>query len=178
MGSLEENQHSVNGIIWDENHPEIILKAVVDGELLPLSASNDPIIGEELIGKGYAIRPTSGLIYSPVQGQVTSIAPTRHALTLTTQSNETLLIHLGIDTIELKGKGFDAYVSEGDQVEVGDLLVSMDLKLLADEDYDDLVCVILLDKPDRQLAAHLFEDKQMCALKSPALKITKCTDSD
>lgn len=170
MGTVEEQQWSEQEMDLDQG-AGIILPAVVDGQLLPLDATEDPIIGGGLVGKGYAIRPSSTHIYAPISGRISSIAPTRHALTLNTPSDETVLIHLGIDTIELKGKGFTVHVAEGDQVQVGDLLVDMDLPLLAEEGYDDIVCVILLDKPHRQLAVNLAKKEKITALKDVAVHI-------
>lgn len=149
----------------------LVLPAIVDGELFPLSATDDPIIGQSLIGQGYAIRPISEQIYAPIVGEVTHVAPTRHALTLTTPSGESLLIHVGINTIELKGKAFKAHVEQGDRIEVGDLLLTVDLAYLAEKEYSNYVCLIILDQPGRQLEISLPEQREVEALVSPALKV-------
>lgn len=177
MGNAEEQQWSEQEMDLDQG-AELILPAVVDGQLRPLSATEDPIIGGGLVGKGYAICPSSARIYAPISGRISSIAPTRHALTLNTPSDETILIHFGIDTIELKGKGFTVHVAEGEQVQVGDLLVDIDLPLLEEEGYDDIVCVILLDKPNRQLTVSLAKKEQVAALKDVAVHIRLQTTHD
>lgn len=96
-----------------------------------------------MIGDGVAIQPTDGLVVSPCKGKVVQIFPTNHAVGIETKQGFDLLIHLGIDTVELKGKGFERLVEEGQDVEVGTPLIKMDLDIVAEEGKSTITPVII-----------------------------------
>src|SRR5690625_7814407 len=98
-----------------------------------------------MIGDGYGVRPTGKVIYSPVDGKVEQIASTKHAIYLSTSNNIKLLIHIGLDTIELKGKGFTSNIKKDMIVQRGDKLVEIDTKFIIEEVYNHVVYVVLLN---------------------------------
>lgn len=100
------------------------------------------------MGDGFAVKPNSDIVVSPVTGDVTNIFPTKHAISLTASNGMEVLLHLGIDTVELQGKPFEMLVSEGQHVEVGDELVRMNRKEIADNNKDDVVMLVLPGKND------------------------------
>ncbi|EDL62468.1 PTS sugar transporter subunit IIA, partial [Bacillus sp. SG-1] len=82
---------------------------------------------QKMMGDGFAILPTEGLIVSPVDGKVVNVFPTKHAIGLESKGGKEVLIHVGIDTVKLQGKGFESLINEGDQVEAGQPLLKVDL---------------------------------------------------
>ncbi|SEK70251.1 PTS system beta-glucoside-specific IIA component, Glc family /PTS system beta-glucoside-specific IIB component, Glc family /PTS system beta-glucoside-specific IIC component, Glc family [Kosakonia sacchari] len=119
------------------------LFAPVSGELKPLNALSDPVFADEIFGKGLAIYPTCGELRSPVNGKVESLFETHHALALQSDTGAEILIHIGIDTVKLGGKYFTSHIAAGQNVEVGDLLVSFDLAALKAAGIDPSVIVVV-----------------------------------
>ncbi|MBR2722190.1 MAG: PTS glucose transporter subunit IIA [Clostridia bacterium] len=109
-----------------------VLLAVADGEVLPLSQVEDEAFSSGMLGRGIAIKPSSGSIYSPADVTVVGIAESGHAYTLESADGLELLIHIGIDTVGLGGKGFLPMVGEGDTVKAGELLCRVDLQAIRD----------------------------------------------
>lgn len=104
------------------------IKAPLSGKVVKLSQLNDQVFASGLMGKGIAIEPTNGEVCAPVAGTITSILPTKHAIGITSDEGIELLIHVGMDTVELKGVGFECFVNENEHVKAGDLLLKADLK--------------------------------------------------
>ena len=99
-----------------------------------------------MLGDGYAIKPISGEVYSPVNGTITSVFPTKHAIGIKTDNDIEILIHIGIDTVELAGKPFTVNVNEGDKVTSNTHLVSVDLEELEkNEKQKDILVIITSD---------------------------------
>ena len=93
--------------------------APVEGEVIPLDEVDDAVFSEKILGDGVAVEPDKGEIYSPVKGTVSVVFPTKHVVGITTEEGANIILHIGIDTVELKGKGFDVKVEQGDKVEAG-----------------------------------------------------------
>lgn len=104
-----------------------ILAAPMTGEAVAMTSVSDPVFASEAMGKGVAIEPTSGGVYAPVNGQITMVAGTNHAVGLLADDGTEVLIHIGIDTVELEGKPFEAKCKAGDTVKAGDLIMVADL---------------------------------------------------
>lgn len=101
--------------------------APADGELIAIEKVNDPVFSQKAMGDGFGLIPNSNDIYSPVSGTVTMIAGTKHGIGISTSDGEELLLHMGIDTVELKGKPFDILVSKGDTISAGQKIAEMNL---------------------------------------------------
>lgn len=110
----------------------IILATPVDGEIVSLDEVPDNVFSEKLLGDGFAVIPSSGKVLAPADGEVTVLFPTKHAFAITTKEGLELLIHLGIDTVNLNGEGFTAHVSQGNKVKKGDLILTLDLDFIAE----------------------------------------------
>ncbi|MGT2930450.1 PTS transporter subunit IIBC [Streptococcus dentasini] len=104
--------------------------SVADGEIIPIEQVKDPVFSGKMMGDGFAIEPTDGNVYSPVTGVVTSVFPTKHAYGLLTDDGLEVLVHIGIDTVNLNGLPFSPKVADGQRVEAGDLLAVVDLAAL------------------------------------------------
>lgn len=110
------------------NEPQVeSFYAVGSGQVLPLAEVADPVFSQKMMGDGYALVPTTKEVYAPVTGTVISIFETKHALGLLTETGAEILVHMGLDTVELKGEPFQIHVKEGDQVTPTTLLAEMDL---------------------------------------------------
>lgn len=116
--------------------------ATVDGELIPITEVKDDVFSTKMLGDGYAIKPTSGEIHSPVEGDISTLFPTKHAIGIKTKEGLEILVHLGIDTVELNGAPFEMKIQKGDHVIAGQLLGTMDLKQVTDSGRDDSVIVV------------------------------------
>ncbi|MCS6109191.1 PTS glucose transporter subunit IIA, partial [Clostridium botulinum] len=114
------------------NQTLLSLVAPADGKLLTLSKVQDPVFSQGLMGEGFSIEPSSGNIVSPADGVITLVSETKHAFGLKTSSGAEILVHLGIDTVDLKGEPFEVSIKEGDQVKAGDSVVKMNLQMIKD----------------------------------------------
>ena len=106
---------------------DVILNAPMTGTMLPLTEIEDKVFSSGAMGQGFAIDPADGLVLAPCNAEVMMVFPTKHAIGLKTQRGEEVLIHLGMDTVELNGEGFTMLVKQGDLVTAGDPMVRMDL---------------------------------------------------
>ena len=124
------------------------LLAVADGKAMALNEVADEAFASGILGTGFAIDPTAGSICSPIDGILQGLSETRHAYTILSDDGLEILVHVGIDTVELKGEGFVSHVHEGDRLKAGDALLTVDLKLLTDKGYSAVIPV-LITNPER-----------------------------
>jgi sugar PTS system EIIA component len=108
----------------------IELSLPFDGIVLPITGVNDYLFNKKIMGEGVAIDPKSSVLYSPVDGEIVLIYDTKHALAIKTVEGLQILIHIGLGTVRLEGKGFACYVKVGDLVKKGDKLMYFDLEYL------------------------------------------------
>lgn len=104
--------------------------APISGEIMKITEVPDHVFSEKMVGDGVAIQPKDGLVVAPCDGTVVQIFPTNHAIGIRTKDGIEILIHLGIDTVELKGEGFQRIIEEGQSVKKGDPLIRMDLETI------------------------------------------------
>lgn len=116
--------------------------APATGKLIPLTSVSDEMFAQKMMGDGYAVKPIENEIYSPIDATISSVFSTKHAISLTTTDGLEVLMHLGVDTVELKGAPFDIKVQEGQKVAAGNLLGTMDLKQVADAGMSSEIMVI------------------------------------
>lgn len=134
------------------------LYAFTKGEIIPMNKVNDEVFATEVMGKGIAIRPEEGEIVSPVNGKVNFTMNTGHAIGLTDQNGQEYLIHIGIDTVQLDGKGFNMEVKKDDEVEIGDKLVEVDLDYIEKQGYDPTTILVILENPDVDFEINVNEN--------------------
>lgn len=126
----------------------IEIASPVKGECIPLKDVADPTFAEEILGKGMAVKPADGRIVAPADGTITTMFPTGHAVGLATADGVELLVHVGLDTVALKGQCFEKHVTEGQQVKKGDLLITVDLEGIKAAGYDTVTPVIVCNSAD------------------------------
>lgn len=124
------------------------LHSPVVGKLEKLSEVNDPTFASGVMGKGVAIVPDEGIIVAPADGVVTAVFESKHAIGLHLDNDADLLIHIGIDTVELKGKGFNQLVEKGQRISTGDKLIEFDLNEIKAAGYDPTVIMIVTNASD------------------------------
>ncbi len=126
---------------------EIVMSPVV-GKMVPLSESKDEAFGSGLLGKGALVYPTKGEVVAPFDGIVMTLFPTGHAVGLISDSGLELLIHVGIDTVQLNGKHFTTHVTQGQRVKRGDLLVTFDKEAIEKEGFNTEIPIIVTNSQD------------------------------
>ncbi len=106
------------------------VKAFFQGTALPLEQVKDPLFADKVMGDGAAIEPQDGTLYAPVSGTIATIFDTKHAIGYKLDNGADVLMHIGMDTVELEGKGFDLDISVGDKVQAGQLIGKIDLSYI------------------------------------------------
>ena len=126
--------------------PELELFAVAEGEVVPITEINDPVFSQKFMGDGYAVLPTSGVITSPVVGEVINVFPTKHAVGIKTDNGVEVLLHMGIDTVELQGA--PTVVTVGQRVDQNTVISTVDLEAVkaAGKDTPMIVALTNMDK--------------------------------
>lgn len=138
---IKENgseEKSINDEVKDE-----IVEIPTKGEVIELSQVNDPTFSQGLMGRGFAVISVDGNYYAPFNGVVSMIFPTKHAIGLTSDNGVELLIHIGLETVELNGQYFESFVETGQKIKAGDMLIKVDIEKLKELGYDITTPVIV-----------------------------------
>ena len=144
--TLDENSHMLDGFV-----------SPIKGEIQPLSEVPDAVFSQKMMGDGFAIIPSEGVVVSPVDGTIVSFFPTKHAIGIESDSGREILIHVGIDTVKLDGEGFEALVSQGDRVKKGQPLLKVDVDYIQEHAVSIITPIIF---------TNLFEGESVVINKS------------
>lgn len=125
----------------------------LSGQVKELSQATDPVFAQGVMGQGVLIEPSQGDLLAPVDGVVSVLFPTKHAVGIVSDQGVEMLMHIGMDTVNLEGKGFTAHVNQGDRVKVGDNLISFDIDLIKDAGYVTETPVIITNQDQYQADA-------------------------
>jgi len=131
----------------------------MSGKILPLEQVPDPVFSQKLMGDGVAIEPIEGAVVSPINGEVIQIFHTKHAIGIRSETGLELLIHIGLETVALNGKGFESHVKEGAKVKPGDLLITFDLEWIK-ENAASIITPIVITNSDIVESIHK-EDSEL-----------------
>lgn len=134
----------------DENGDNDAIKSPMTGKVIPLSEVNDAAFASESMGKGFAIIPEDGQVVAPFDGEVVALFPTKHAIGLKRVDGLEILIHVGIDSVNLNGEGYEAFVKAGDFVKANTPLLKVDLNVLKEHGIDSTTPVIVTNSHDYQ----------------------------
>ena len=134
--------------IFGSDDEKVELLAPLTGEVLPLSEVPDEVFAAKTVGDGVAIKPTGNILVAPVDGVIKQLFPTKHALGIETESGLELLIHIGINTVELDGEGFEKLADKGDEINVGDELIKFDLDYIEENATSIITPVVITNKDD------------------------------
>ena len=130
---------------------DLSVLAPLSGEIIALEQVSDPVFSGKVLGDGIAIIPEDGKIYSPVNGTVTTVSSTLHAYGFSTEIGLDILVHVGLETVSLKGEGFKVYIKEGDMVKAGELIAEVDLEYLKQKNISATTPVLICTGAENKL---------------------------
>ncbi len=133
-----------------EKGTQVTVQSPLSGEVRPLAEATDAVFAQGVMGQGVVIHPSKGELLAPVDGVVSVLFPTKHAVGLLTNEGLELLMHIGMDTVNLEGKGFEAHVKQGDTVKAGDKLISFNIESITSAGYVTETPVIITNQQDFQ----------------------------
>ena len=137
--------------MFEKNAKTISLKAVEDGRTIPMDEVNDQTFAQELLGPGIAIVPSNGTVVSPIDGTIATVMDTKHAVCIQGEDGLELIVHAGLDTVELNGKYYQTYKEIGDQVKAGDVLLEFDLEEITKAGYDVTTPIVITNLGDYKI---------------------------
>ena len=137
--------------MFEKNAKTISLKAVEDGRTIPMDEVNDQTFAQELLGPGIAIVPSNGTVVSPINGTIATVMDTKHAVCIQGEDGLELIVHAGLDTVELNGKYYQTYKEIGDQVKAGDVLLEFDLEEITKAGYDVTTQIVITNLGDYKI---------------------------
>lgn len=126
------------------------LYAPVSGRLIALEKVDDVVFSQKIMGEGIAIEPEEGGVYAPMEGVVSVVFPTKHVIGIEAKNGASIIMHMGIDTVELQGRGFDVFVKQGDAVRPGELLMKLNLELIRQK-YPATTMIVVENWKDYQI---------------------------
>ena len=130
------------------DNSDLSVSAPADGKAADITESADAAFSSEALGKGAVVYPEKGEVYAPISGEVKTLFPTKHAIGIVADNGLEVLLHIGINTVNLQGKYFDAHVKQGDRVEKGDLLVSFEKEAIEKEGYSTEIMTVITNTND------------------------------
>lgn len=129
--------------LFNKKKKEIILSSVCNGEVIKIEDVQDPVFSQKMVGDGFAQVPSEGIIYAPFDGEVALFMDTKHAIALKDEDGLEVLIHVGIDTVNLKGAPFTGVINTGDKVKKGDVILKFDIKAIEEAGYQITTPVVI-----------------------------------
>ncbi|QXM06265.1 PTS sugar transporter subunit IIA [Crassaminicella indica] len=145
---------------------EIILQAPFQGKIVDIEEVSDPVFSSKMLGDGIAIRPSSNIAVAPCDGKITQIFATNHAFGITTKEGLEILVHIGIDTVNLKGKGFTRLVEVGTDVKKGTAIIEVDLDYIEKSGKDTITPIVItnMDKVE-SIEKSLYKNEEILKIK-------------
>lgn len=119
--------------------------APLTGKVVALEEVPDPVFSQKMMGDGIAIIPSDNRVFSPIDGEIVDVFPTKHAISLRSKNGAELLIHMGLETVNLKGEGFNVLVNSGDKISKGDLIAEFDIEKVSKFGNNVITPIILLN---------------------------------
>lgn len=147
------------GFLKGKNKKEKVFYSMVTGSSIDLSEVDDEMFAGRVLGDGIAVEPEEDTFVAPCTGTVTTVTDTKHAIGLENEDGVQVLIHIGLDTVKLDGKGFDTYVEPGQKVKAGDPLVKVDRKMLKEEGIPDVSMLIFVEPNGYKLSKFYTDQK-------------------
>ena len=125
-----------------------VILAPVEGKAVSLKEVNDPTFSQEILGKGVAVIPSKGRVVAPADGVVSVFFETKHAVSITADNGAEIIVHVGLDTVNLKGEHYTSYKKQGEHVKAGELLVEFDIDAIKEAGYDVITPIIVCNTPN------------------------------
>ena len=152
FGSIKEK------LGFSKNTREVI-GAPIEGKVVAMSEVSDPTFGQEILGKGAAIIPSVGKAVAPIDGTVEMVFDTKHAISMSSDSGIQMIIHVGLDTVSMKGEPFTVHVEAGQRVKAGDLMLEFDIEAIKAAGLDTITPIVICNSGDyKEITAHVDKD--------------------
>lgn len=140
---IEKEFNAMFKNLFKKGNSQTEIYTPVNGEIVSLEEVPDPVFSQKMMGDGVAVKPSEGKIYSPVDGEVVQIPDTKHAIGLRAKDGTEVLVHIGLETVSLEGKGFTVSVRTGDNVSAGQPLMAFDLEYIRDNASSDMTPIVI-----------------------------------
>lgn len=157
------------GFLKGKNKKEKVFYSMVTGKSIDLSQVDDEMFAGRVLGDGIAVWPEVDMFVAPCTGTVTTVTDTKHAIGLENEDGVQVLIHIGLDTVKLNGKGFETYVEPGQQVKAGDPLVKVDREMLRKEEIPDVSMLVFVE-PNGHKLSKFYTEQAVEAGTSPLVE--------
>lgn len=151
------------------NKRKLQIYAPVTGEIISLDQVPDPVFSQKMMGEGVAIMPKGGSIHSPVDGTVILLSGTKHAIAIRSNDGTQILIHIGLETVSLKGQGFTVFVNEGERVSIGQLLIEVNWDYIREHASSLITPIIITNSDEREVQ---YEVAKECIMGETLLMTT------
>lgn len=155
----------------NQKTPQLIY-APINGEILSIEEVPDPIFSQKMMGEGVAFIPIDGNVASPVNGKVIQVASTKHAIGILADGGTEILIHVGLETVALKGEGFDVKVNVGDSITVGQLLLTYNLQHIREHAKSDMSIMVITNSQSNPHKYEMSLDKDARIAETVVIKVT------
>lgn len=152
-------------MFFKKKSKELEIYTCVQGEVLPIENVPDSVFAEKILGDGIAINPSNGEIISPIDGEITMIQDSLHAIGIKVDDGIEILIHIGLETVELKGEGFTKKVNVNDRVKKGQSIVCFDKEMIEDKGYNTITMMVVINNNQ------IIEVKKEFEIEKPLLKV-------
>lgn len=144
------------GLFKKKQEKAHVLGSPAAGKAVSIKDVSDPTFSEGILGDGVAVIPSEGKIYAPADGEIGMVFDTLHAISMMTDFGAEVLIHVGLDTVQMKGDGFEGHVNAGDKVKKGDLLLTVDLEKVKAAGYDIITPMLICNTADYASVEGIF----------------------
>ncbi|MCJ1668200.1 PTS glucose transporter subunit IIA [Staphylococcus sp. NRL 19/737] len=154
-----------------EVNKETQIYAPLTGEYVKIEDIPDPVFAQKMMGEGFGINPSEGEVVSPIEGKVDNVFPTKHAIGLKADNGLELLVHIGLDTVQLDGQGFEILVNSGDTVKIGDPLLKFDLEYIR-QNAKDVISPIIITNSDQTESIHIDDVQAVVKGETKVIDVT------
>ncbi|MEK4487337.1 PTS glucose transporter subunit IIA [Psychrobacillus sp. FSL H8-0484] len=151
------------------NKRKLQIYAPVNGEIFTLDQVSDPVFSQKMMGEGIAIMPKNGNIHAPIEGTITLISETKHAIGLLSNDGTEVLIHIGLETVSLKGQGFSVIVKTGDRVSVGQLLIEVDWEYIREHAKSIITPIVITNSAEKNVQHEVTKE---CLMGETVIMVT------
>lgn len=146
-----------------EKQKDLQIHAPITGKVVTLEEVPDPVFNQKMMGEGVAVIPSEGKLLSPVNGKIIHIAETKHAIGIEATDGTEILIHVGLETVELKGEGFTVNIANGNTVSVGDSLIDFDLEYIKEHASSSITPIVITNSSNDDKSYTMINDQEIIA---------------
>jgi PTS system, glucose subfamily, IIA component len=132
-----------------------VICSPIDGKIVDVSEVPDSVFAGKMMGEGVAVIPEGNTVYSPINGYVVQIFKTKHAILLKSDDNLEIIIHIGLETVNLNGEGFEVLINEGEKVTIGKELIKVDFEFIKNKGINTIIPVIIINHADKNVKKYL-----------------------